>query len=101
MVSLLDSGAVSVYRRLFTYVTPHWRVIVVAVAAMFFFSAANGYVPFLIEDVIEILGDAGSRRRRLYSLDLTGNGRRSWRYRLRFRLWSGLVRTARHPRLTP
>ena len=59
MAALLDSGAVSVYRRLFTYVTPHWRVIAVAVGAMFFFSAANGYVPFLIEDVIETLGDAG------------------------------------------
>jgi subfamily B ATP-binding cassette protein MsbA len=59
MAALLDSGAVSVYRRLFTYVTPHWRVIAVAVGAMVFFSAANGYVPFLIEDVIETLGDAG------------------------------------------
>ena len=31
MVLLLNSDAVSVYRRLFGYVTPHWKVIAVAV----------------------------------------------------------------------
>lgn len=59
MASIPKSGAVSVYRRLFTYVTPHWKVISAAVVAMVFYSAANAYVPFIIEDVIETLGDSG------------------------------------------
>jgi subfamily B ATP-binding cassette protein MsbA len=58
MVLLLNSGAVSVYRRLFTYVTPHWKVIAVAVTAMVLYSGANAYVPFIIQDVIATLGDA-------------------------------------------
>jgi subfamily B ATP-binding cassette protein MsbA len=59
MVLLLNSGAVSVYRRLFRYVTPHWKVIAAAVTAMVLYSGANAYVPFIIQDVIETLGDAG------------------------------------------
>ncbi len=59
MVSLLDSGAVTVYRRLTSYVTPHWRVIAVAIVAMLFYSAANGVVPFIMRDVIETLSDVG------------------------------------------
>ena len=59
MVLLLNSGAASVYRRLFSYVTPHWKVIATAVVAMVFYSGANAYVPFIIQDVMETLNDAG------------------------------------------
>ena len=59
MVSLLDSGAVSVYRRLISYVTPHWKVIAGAVAAMLLYSGANAVVPFIMKAVIDTLGDAG------------------------------------------
>ena len=59
MVLLLNSGAVSVYRRLFSYVTPHWKVIATAVAAMVLYSGANAYVPFIIQDVMETMNDAG------------------------------------------
>jgi len=59
MAWFLNSGTVSVYRRLFAYVIPHWKVILAAVLAMVVYSAANAYVPFIIEDVIETLGDAG------------------------------------------
>lgn len=59
MVSLLDSDAVSVYRRLISYVTPHWKVIAGAVAAMLLYSGANAVVPFIMKAVIDTLGDAG------------------------------------------
>ncbi len=59
MVSLLDSGAASVYRRLISYVTPHWKVIAGAVAAMLLYSGANAVVPFIMKAVIDTLGDAG------------------------------------------
>ena len=59
MAWYLNSSTVSVYRRLFAYVIPHWKVISAAVLAMVVYSAANAYVPFIIEDVIETLGDAG------------------------------------------
>ncbi len=59
MAWFLNSSTVSVYRRLFAYVTPHWKVIAAAVVAMVLYSAANAYVPFIIEDVIETLGDSG------------------------------------------
>ncbi len=59
MAWFLNSSTVSVYRRLFAYVIPHWKVISAAVLAMVVYSAANAYVPFIIEDVIETLGDAG------------------------------------------
>ncbi len=58
MISLLDSGAAAVYRRLFSYVTPHWKVIATAVAAMVLYSGANAYMPFIIQDVMETLNDA-------------------------------------------
>lgn len=54
-----DSRVATVYRRLFRYVTPHWRVIAGAVVAMVFYSAANGYVPFLLRDIIDTLGEEG------------------------------------------
>lgn len=59
MAAFLNSDVVTVYRRLFTYVTPHWKIIVAAVVAMVIYSSANAYVPFIIRDVIEILGDEG------------------------------------------
>lgn len=59
MVSLLDSDAASVYRRLISYVTPHWKVIAGAVAAMLLYSGANAVVPFIMKAVIDTLGDAG------------------------------------------
>lgn len=59
MVSLLDPDAVSVYRRLISYVTPHWKVIAGAVAAMLLYSGANAVVPFIMKAVIDTLGDAG------------------------------------------
>ncbi len=57
MNSLLNDGAVAVYRRLFSYVTPHSKVIAWAIVAMILYSAANAWVPFIIRDVIEGLGD--------------------------------------------
>ena len=59
MTSYFDSRVATVYRRLFLYVTPHWRVIIISVVAMVFYSAANGYVPFLLRDIIERLGSTG------------------------------------------
>ncbi len=59
MAANLDGQILAVYRRLFHYVTPHWRVILGAVVAMVFYSAANGYVPFLLRDIIGTLDDAG------------------------------------------
>ncbi|HSG65205.1 MAG TPA: lipid A export permease/ATP-binding protein MsbA [Gammaproteobacteria bacterium] len=59
MASYFDSRVATVYRRLFMYVVPHWRVIVGAVVAMVFYSAANGYVPFLLRDIIDTLNDVG------------------------------------------
>jgi subfamily B ATP-binding cassette protein MsbA len=58
-VPRLDGRVAAVYRRLFMYVTPHWKVILGAVVAMLFYSAANGYVPFLLRDIIDTLGDVG------------------------------------------
>jgi ATP-binding cassette, subfamily B, bacterial MsbA len=59
MTSPSKTGAVSVYRRLLSYVTPHWRVIALAVSAMILYSGANAAVPAIIKSVIETLGDAG------------------------------------------
>ena len=59
MTAYLDSRVATVYRRLFMYVTPHWRVILGAIVAMVFYSAANGYVPFLLRDIINTLDEAG------------------------------------------
>jgi subfamily B ATP-binding cassette protein MsbA len=59
MAIYFDSRVATVYRRLFMYVVPHWRVVVGAVVAMVFYSAANGYVPFLLEDIIDTFGDVG------------------------------------------
>jgi subfamily B ATP-binding cassette protein MsbA len=55
----LDGQTFAVYRRLFHYVTPHWRVVLGAVVAMVFYSAANGYVPFLLRDIISTLDEEG------------------------------------------
>jgi len=57
--NFLDSQVATVYRRLFGYVTPHWRVILIALAAMVFYSAANAFVPFIMRDVVATLGDVG------------------------------------------
>ena len=57
MKSLLNDGAVAVYRRLFSYVLPHSKVIAWSIVAMVLYSAANAWVPFIIRDVIEVLSD--------------------------------------------
>jgi len=59
MTSPSKTGAVVVYRRLLAYVTPHWRVIALAVVAMVLYSGANAAVPAIIKSVIETLSDAG------------------------------------------
>ncbi len=59
MAANADGRTFAVYRRLFEYVTPHWRVILGAIIAMVFYSAANGYVPFLLRDIIDTLGEVG------------------------------------------
>jgi len=59
MASYLDTPVATVYRRLFGYVMPHWRVILIAIVAMLFYSGANAFVPFLMRDVIATLGDVG------------------------------------------
>ena len=91
MVPLLNSGAVSVYRRLFTYVTPHWKVIAWAVVAM---------VPLFCRERLRAVhhrrchrdvGRCWPDRRELHTSDPPGDGRGSWRDRLRCRLWPGLA----------
>jgi subfamily B ATP-binding cassette protein MsbA len=57
MNSLMNVGAVAVYRRLFSYVLPHSKVIAWSIVAMVLYSAANAWVPFIIRDVIEVLGE--------------------------------------------
>jgi subfamily B ATP-binding cassette protein MsbA len=58
-MAYLDGRVSAVYKRLFTYVVPHWKVVLGAVVAMLFYSAANGYAPFLLRDIIETLSDVG------------------------------------------
>jgi subfamily B ATP-binding cassette protein MsbA len=58
-MAYLDGRVTAVYKRLFTYIVPHWKVVLGAVIAMLFYSAANGYVPFLLRDIIETLDGVG------------------------------------------
>jgi subfamily B ATP-binding cassette protein MsbA len=59
MANFLNSQVATVYGRLFGYVTPHWRVILIALVAMLFYSGANFFVPFIMRDVMATLGDIG------------------------------------------
>lgn len=59
MANFLNSQVATVYGRLFSYVTPHWRVILIALVAMLFYSGANFFVPFIMRDVMATLGDIG------------------------------------------
>ncbi len=59
MANFLNSQVATVYGRLLSYVTPHWRVILIALVAMLFYSGANFFVPFIMRDVMATLDDIG------------------------------------------
>ena len=59
MADLLNSQVVTVYGRLIGYVVPHWRVVLIALVAMLFYSGANFFVPFIMRDVMATLNDLG------------------------------------------
>ncbi len=48
-----------VYRRLLSYVAPHWRVLPVALVAMIVAAGTNGVVPYLMSEVVEVLQSDG------------------------------------------
>ncbi|NNC66360.1 MAG: lipid A export permease/ATP-binding protein MsbA [Gammaproteobacteria bacterium] len=59
MANFFNSQVATVYGRLLSYVTPHWRVILIALVAMLFYSGANFFVPFIMRDVMATLDDIG------------------------------------------
>ncbi len=59
MAKFLNSQVATVYGRLLSYVIPHWRVVLVALVAMLFYSGANFFVPFIMRDVMATLNDIG------------------------------------------
>ncbi|NIW25618.1 MAG: lipid A export permease/ATP-binding protein MsbA [Gammaproteobacteria bacterium] len=59
MANFLNSQVATVYGRLLSYVTPHWRVVLIALVAMLFYSGANFFVPFIMRDVMATLNDIG------------------------------------------
>ena len=59
MANFFNSQIATVYGRLLSYVTPHWRVILIAFVAMLFYSGANFFVPFIMRDVMATLDDIG------------------------------------------
>jgi subfamily B ATP-binding cassette protein MsbA len=59
MANFFNSQVATVYGRLLSYVTPHWRVILIAFVAMLFYSGANFFVPFIMRDVMATLDDIG------------------------------------------
>ena len=53
------SHVVTVYRRLFHYVGPHWKVIPGALVAMVLVAGANAYFPFLLSQIVQTLEQEG------------------------------------------
>lgn len=49
-----------VYRRLLTYVRPHWKMLPIALVAMIIAAGTNAVVPFLMSQVVETL-ETGNR----------------------------------------
>ena len=48
-----------VYRRLLSYVAPHWKVLPIALVAMIVAAGTNAVVPFLMSQVVEVLESDG------------------------------------------
>ena len=48
-----------VYRRLLSYVAPHWKVLPIALVAMIAAAGSNAVVPFLMSQVVEVLESDG------------------------------------------
>ena len=48
-----------VYRRLLSYVAPHWKVLPIALVAMVVAAGSNGVVPYLMSEVVEVLESEG------------------------------------------
>ncbi len=55
MVLRLNPDVVSVYRRLLTYVSPYWYIIVPAVAAIVIYAGISLTVPLFLRDIIDQL----------------------------------------------
>ncbi len=55
MILRLNPDVVSVYRRLLTYVSPYWYVIVPAVAAIIIYAGISLTVPLFLRDIIDQL----------------------------------------------
>ena len=50
---------VQVFRRLLSYVAPHWKVLPIALTALIVAAGSNAVVPFLMSEVVEILESEG------------------------------------------
>jgi len=53
-----SSNFLTLYLRLLTYITPHWKVIVISLIAMILYSGANASVPYLMESIIRALDNS-------------------------------------------
>jgi subfamily B ATP-binding cassette protein MsbA len=59
MALRFDSEAVQVYLRLLGYVKPHAKILVVVVAAMIFYAAADAAFPLLMREIVGSLEEQG------------------------------------------
>ena len=48
-----------VYRRLLSYLAPHWKVLPITLVAMVVAAGSNGVVPYLMSEVVEVLESEG------------------------------------------
>ncbi|MBH98062.1 MAG: lipid A export permease/ATP-binding protein MsbA [Rhodospirillaceae bacterium] len=53
------SYLMTVYKRLFRYVIPHWKIVPAALIGMILVASSNAYIPFLMSQVIGILEEDG------------------------------------------